>query len=215
MELTSADVTSCEDLAAETVMMALLLAPFQAAVRMIHPDGKLCAVTVKATETAPGGTVALAGVFKAGSLAEIATVMAPAAFERITVQVALAPTVNAFGVQVTVMSVGVDHNARVTVLDPVPRVAVITPEASVEIVPAVALKPALLLPAGTVTLAGTLSSGELEVSETGVLAVTVCPSVTVQVVVPADIKPVRLQTREVTCTAGATREIETDWEEPL
>ena len=90
----------------------------------------------------------------------------------------------------------------------------ITPEASEVIVPAVALKPALLPPAGTVTLAGTLSSGELELSETGVLAATVWDSVTVQVVVPADIKPGRLQSKEVTCTAG-TREIETDWEGPL
>jgi hypothetical protein len=191
-----------------------LLAPFHVAVRTIHPLGKLCAVTVKATETAPSGTVALVGVFKARSLVEIPTVIAPAAFERITVQVLLAPTVNAVGLQVSVTSVGVDHNAKVTVLDAVPRVAVITPEASVVIVPAVALKPALLLPAGTVTLAGTLISGVFELSETNVLAATVCDSVTVQVVVPADIKPVRLQSKEVTCTEG-TREIETDWDEPL
>jgi hypothetical protein len=69
-------------------------------------------------------------------------------------------------------------------------VAEITPEVSEVIVPAVALKPALLLPAGTVTLAGTLISGVLELSETGVFMVTVCGSVTVQVVVPAVIKPV-------------------------
>jgi hypothetical protein len=76
-------------------------------------------------------------------------------------------------------------------------VAVITPEVSAVIVPAVALKPALLVPAGTVTAAGTVISGELEPSETGVFTATVCGSVTVQVVVPADIKPVRLQTKEV------------------
>lgn len=94
--------------------MTLLLAPFQVAVRMIHPVGKLCAVTVKPTETAPAGTVALAGVFKAGLLAERPAVTAPAAFERVTVQVALPPTFNAVGTQVSDDSVGVDHNAKVT-----------------------------------------------------------------------------------------------------
>ena len=82
------------------------------------------------------------------------------------------------------------------------------------IVPAVALKPTLLPPAGTVTLAGTVISGELEVRATGVFAAAVWDSVTVQVVVPADIKPGRVHSRELTCKAG-TSEIETDWEEPL
>jgi hypothetical protein len=195
-------------------MIALLVAPFQDAVRMTHPVGTLVAVTVKGAEAAPSGTMTLAGAVKAALLLDIPTVTAPAAFERFTVQVPLTPTVNAVGLQVSDTSVGVDHNAKVKVLDVVARVAVITPEVSAAIVPAVALKPALLLPAGTVTLAGTLINGELELSETGVFAATVWVSVIVQVVVPADIKPVRLQTKEVTCTAG-TREIETDWEEPL
>jgi len=143
-------------------------------------------------------------------------VIAPPAFEMVTVQVLLSPIVNAVELQVSDASVGEDHNAKVTVLDAVPRVAVITPEASAAIAPAVAIKPALLLPAGTVTLAGTLSSRELEVSDTSVFAATVCWSVTVQVVVPADIKPVRVQSKEVTCTCTAgTRESEADWEEPL
>ena len=195
-------------------MIALLPVPFQDAVRMTHPLGTPIAVTVKAAAVDPAGTMTLDGAFKATLLLDIPTVIAPAAFERITVQVPLPPSVNAVGLQVSVTSVGVDHNAKVAVLDVVPRVAVITPEASVTIVPAVAPKPALLLPASTVTLAGTLINGELEVSETGVFTETVCGSVTVQVVVPADIKPVRLQVREVICTEG-TRETETDWEEPL
>jgi hypothetical protein len=196
------------------VRIALLPAPFQDAVRMTHPVGTLCAVTVKAAEAAPSGTMTLAGAPKATLLLEIPTVIAPADFERFTVQVPLAPTVKAVGLQVSDTSVGVDHNAKVTVLGVVPRLAVITPDPSAAIVPAVALKLALLLPDGTVTLAGTLSSAELELSDTGVFGVTSWDSVTVQVVVPADIKPVRLQSREVTCTTG-TREIETDWEEPL
>jgi hypothetical protein len=206
MELACTDVADCAELrsAAETVSSALLLAPFQVAVSTIHPLGKLCAVTVKAAETEPSGTVALVGMLRARSLVEIPTVMAPAAFERITVQVLLPPTVSAAGLQVRVTIVGVDHNAKVAVLDDAPRVTVITPEASAAIAPAVALNPVLLPPAGTVTLAGTFSSGELEMSDTGVFATTVCASVTVQVVVPADIKPVRLQSTEVTCT-GATR----------
>jgi hypothetical protein len=116
MELARAvDATDCEDFAAETVMIALLAVPFQVAVRMIHPVGKLVAVTVKATEADPVGTITLAGVLKATLLVEIATLISPAAFERFTVQMPLAPTVNAFGLQVSDTSVGVDHNANVTV----------------------------------------------------------------------------------------------------
>jgi hypothetical protein len=93
-------------------------------------------------------------------------------------------------------------------------VAVITPEASARIVTPVAVKVALLLPARTLTLAGTLSSSELEPSETVVLAATVCDSVTVQVVVPADINPLSAQASDVTCMLG-TREIVTDCTELL
>ena len=90
----------------------------------------------------------------------------------------------------------------------------IAPEVSAVIVPAVAVKPALLLPASTVTLAGTPISGELELSVTVVPAATVCDRVTVQAVVPADINPLSVQASEVTCTVG-TNEIERDWEELL
>ena len=97
------------------VRIALLPAPFQLAVRMIHPLTELFAVTVKATVAAPAGTTTLAGALKATLLLTTPTVIAPAAFERFTVQVPLAPTVNAVGLQLSDMSVGVDHNAKVTV----------------------------------------------------------------------------------------------------
>lgn len=77
------------------------------------------------------------------------------------------------------------------------------------IVPVVALNPALLLPARMVTLAGTVMSGEFELSETKVLAAAVCDSVTVQAVIADDGKLLGLQIKDVTCTA-ATREIEAD-----
>jgi hypothetical protein len=196
------------------VMITLLVTPLKVADRRTHPPGTLTALTVKAAVTAPGCTIALPGAFRAGLLVDRPTVTAPAAFERLTVQVLLPPTVNAVGLQASDTSTGVDHNAKVTVFDVVPRVAVITPEASVVIAPAVALKPAVLVPARTVTLAGTVISAEFELRETNVFAAAVCDSVTVQAVIPADIKPVRLQSMEVICT-GAAREIDTDWEEPL
>jgi hypothetical protein len=210
-------VIACEELGGlETVMMTLLLAPFQAALRMIHPVGRLCAVTVKTAELAPCDTVALAltGSLKAGLLAERLTVIAPAAFESATVHVLLAPTVNEAGEQVSDTSVGVDHNARLTVLDVVPRVAPTVAEVSAEIVPAAAVKPALLLPAATATLAGTPSSGELELSVTVTPAETVCDNVTVHVADPADINPLTAHASELTCTVG-TKEMETALDELL
>jgi hypothetical protein len=71
-------------------------------------------------------------------------------------------------------------------------------------VPAVAVKPMLLLPAATVTLAGTVSSGELELSATGVFAAAVCERVTVHEAVPADIRPVEPHTSDVTCIVGTS-----------
>jgi hypothetical protein len=197
-------------------MMTLLLAPFQAALRMIHPVGKLCAVTAKTAELAPCDTVAvpLAGSLKAGLLAERPTAIAPAAFESTTLHVLLAPTVNAAGEQVSDTSAGVDHNARLTVVEVVPRVAPIVAEVSAAIVPAVAVKPALLLPAATATLAGTPSIGELELSVTVTPAETVCDKVTVHVVAPADINPLTAHATELTCTVG-TNEMETALDELL
>lgn len=88
--------------------------------------------------------------------------------------------------------------------------AVITAEVSAGMVPAVAVNTALLLPDATVTLAGTVSSGELELSATGVFATAAWVSVNVQVVVPADISPVKLQVTEL-----VIRDIEADCEELL
>jgi hypothetical protein len=113
--VTNGVAAALDELAAETVIMALLLVPFQVAVRMIHPVGKLCAVAGKTAETAPDGTVMLAGTLKAGLLAESPTVIAPAAFERVTVQMLLPPTFKAVGAQVSDTNVGVDHNAKVAV----------------------------------------------------------------------------------------------------
>jgi hypothetical protein len=109
------DGTDIEEPATETVMIALLAAPFQDAVRMTHPLGKLCAVTVKDTVTDPVGTMTLGGMLKATLLVEIPTVIAPAAFERVAVQVPLEPTFNVVGLQESDTSVGVDHNAKVAV----------------------------------------------------------------------------------------------------
>jgi len=57
----------CGELGAERPINTLLLTPFQRAVRVSPYEdavGRPCAVIVKAAETAPGGTVALAGALK-------------------------------------------------------------------------------------------------------------------------------------------------------
>lgn len=97
------------------VKITLLLTPFNVAVRMIHPLGVPCALTRKATAADPGGTVALDGVLKAKSLVERpTTVTAPAALERLTVQVLLPPSGNAVGLQVIDASVGGDSSVKTT-----------------------------------------------------------------------------------------------------
>jgi len=109
------DGTDIEVAAAETVIIALLVVPFQDAVRMTHPLGKLCAVAVKVVVTEPVGTMTLGGMLKAILLVEIPTVIAPAAFERVTVQVPFEPTFIAVGLQASDTSAGVDHKVKVVV----------------------------------------------------------------------------------------------------
>ena len=148
---------------------------------------------------APCGTVTLEGTNNATLLDETPTVIAPAVLDSVTVQVLPLPTVNDAGLQASDVKVGADHKVNVTLLDEAPRVAVMAPDVSAVMLPAVAVKLMLLLPMATVTLAGTVSSGELELSATGVFVAAVCESDTVHEVVPADIRPVRTQVTDVTC----------------
>ena len=114
------------------------------------------------------------------------------------------PTDSVNGEQLRDDSTGVDQRVRVAVCELDPRVALSVTEVSALTVPAVAVKAALDLLAETVTLAGTVTTPELELKVTVVFADTVCASVTVQFVVAFDISPVGLQTRDDTGT-GAVR----------
>jgi hypothetical protein len=80
-----------------------------------------------------------------------------------------------------------------------------TPDVSVLTVPILAVKGAVVVPAETVTLAGVVIRVELEDRETTVLVDGGCDSVTVQVLVALDIRPVGLQTREERLTGAAVR----------
>jgi len=93
-------------------------------------------------------------------------------------------------------------------------VAVIDPVVSALMVPMVALKLAVEPPADSVTLAGMVIRLLLVLSETVVLAVGGCETVTVHALAAPDIKPIGLQLTDVTCSA-ATREIVTDCEDVL
>jgi hypothetical protein len=189
----------CIELAAEMLMSAVLVVPFQVVDRITHPLGTPTADARNVAVVAPCGTTTPEGTFNATLLAETPTVIAPAFLDSVTVQVLALPSVNDAGLQASDVRVGLDHKAAVTLLDEAPRVAVMAPDVSAVMLPAVAVKLIPLLPMATVTLTGTVSSGELELSVTGVFAATVCESVTVHGVVPADIRPVRLHVTDVTC----------------
>ena len=140
--------------------------------------------------------------------------MLPAAFERTTTQVVPVPAGTLVGLQLKEDNVGVDHSVKVALCDDVPRVAVTVPLVSAEIVPIVALKAFVVLPALITTLAGTVISVDVELNGIVVLATGACVRVTVQLLVAPDITPVGLHTTELTST-GAFREIVTDCEELL
>jgi len=74
-----------------------LLTPFQVAVIVIDPLAAVLAVTVNAALEAPCGTVTLAGTARAALLVEIPTLIEPAAFDSVTVQLLFAPTARVVG----------------------------------------------------------------------------------------------------------------------
>jgi hypothetical protein len=128
----------------------------------------------------------------------------PAGFDSATVQLLVAPAAIFNGMQVSDDSFGVDHSCTVAACVEAPRVAPTAAWAFAGIVPAVAVALPVALPDGTVSVAGIESRTELELSETAVFAETVSDSVTRQVVVAPDIKPVALQATPETST-GARR----------
>jgi len=138
----------------------------------------------------------------------------PAAFERVTLQLVPAPAVRLVDRQATEDTSGLDHNVKLALCEELPSVACTVAVPSAAMFPTAAVKVALLLPAATVTLAGTVSAVELELRVTRVLKAAACDSPTVQELVFPDIAPVAPQVSPV--SDGATlRAIVVDWLEPL
>jgi hypothetical protein len=180
---------------------AVKFEPFRLAVRTaMELVATVPAVALKLAEVAPDGTVTAAGTTRAGLLLDSAT-LAPAggaALVRVTVQALVAPEVNVVGLQVTEASAAGADKLNETAWEALPRVAVRTAVASELIVPAVALKLALLDPAKTLTVDGTVRFGLLLESPITVPPVGAAPlKLTVQADVPAVASKVGLQLKEL------------------
>jgi len=131
-----------------------------------------------------------------------------------TVQLVPVPTVRLVDRQATEETTGLDHNVKPALCEEVPNVARTEAVPSAVMFPTAAAKVALLLPAATVTLAGTVSAVEVELRVTAVLKAAACDSPTVQELVFPDIAPVALQVSPV--SEGTTlRGMVVDWLEPL
>jgi len=172
------------------------------------------AVAVKLAEVAPDTTMTDEGTLRAPALLEIETAAPPAAaaFDRLTVQVEAPPDDRLPGAQPTeVTSVGATSE-REAVWKVLSKLAVTVAVRSVEMVPAVAVKPAEVAPEGTVTDSGTLSAPTLLFSETTAPpAPAALDKVTVQADVPAGDKLVGAQLSPLT-TVGAASEMVAVWE---
>jgi hypothetical protein len=138
----------------------------------------------------------------------------PAAFDTVTVQVVPAPAVRPVDRQAMEDTMGLDHNVRLAVCAEVPSVACSEAVPSAATFPTATAKLALLLPAATVTLAGTVIAPEVELRVTTVLEVAACDSPTMQELVFPGITPLGLQASPVS-TGATPRAMVVDWLEPL
>jgi hypothetical protein len=119
--------------------------------------GTVTAVAPNVPVLAPGATDTLAGTVSAAALLDSATV-APATPLNVTVQVATMFKEILVGLHATEVNTVGDKSVRDAFCDPPLNVAVITAIWPVATVPAVAVKLALVVPAATSTVAGTVSA---------------------------------------------------------
>ena len=150
------------------------------------------AVTVKFAVVHPAGTVTDPGTVRAVLLLESVTAapLVPATLESVTVQVALPPGPRLLAEQESAVTVGV-VNTRLTeaVFEPLFQVAVTVAVRPPKIVPAVAVKVALVVPAATVTDAGTVKYVVLLDNVTAApLVPATLDNVTVHVALPPELK---------------------------
>lgn len=167
----------------------------------------LAAVAVKVPVVAEAATVTLAGTVRLVLLLVNATVDPPvgATLLSVTVQVPVPAPVNEAGLQVRPLTVTVAVAFIATVelaLAPL-AVAVTVPEQSLEIVPAVAEKVAVVAPAATVTEAGVVRRVLLDERVTASPPVAAAVLVvTVQVETALDVSDVGVQARALTVASG-------------
>ena len=200
--------------AAVMVTRVCVLTPLKVAVTTTQPEADVVVVTGNPTLAVPWGTVTVGGTVTPVLLAPTLTTMLPAGFERTITHVVPVPADTLAGLQFTEDNVGVDHSVKVALCVDVPSVALTVSLLSAAIVPIVAVKACVVLPAFITTLAGTVTSVDVEVNEIVVFATGACDRVIVQLLVAPDITPVGLHTSELT-SIGAVREIVTDCEELL
>jgi len=168
------------------------------------------AVAVNVALLEPDATDTVAGTVNSALLLLSATVEAAlTAFERVTVQVEVAADPRVAGVQDSKLTTACDAREMDADCEPPFSDAVTDAVWSLVMVPAVAVNVPVLDPLATDTVAGTVSSALLLLSETVAAALTAFDRVTVQVEVAADPRLVGEQDSRLT-TACETREMDAD-----
>jgi len=192
--------------------------PLKFAVMVAGPSTAMVpAVAVKLAEVAPDGTVTDGGTVRAPALldSETGTPPAPAAFDRLRVQVEAPPDDRLAGAQPReVISVGATSETKAVWEVPL-KLAVTLAVWSLVMVPAAAVKLAEVAPVGTMTDEGTLRAPTLLDRDTAAPpAAAAFDRLTVQVEEPPDARLPGAQLNALT-TVVATRETEAVWELPL
>ena len=164
----------------------------------------------------PAATLTVAGTVRLVLLLESETLMVvePAALDKVTVQVDDPPVVRLVGVQDSRLTAACDAREMDADCEPPFNDAVTDAVWSLVMAPAVAVNVAVLDPAATDTVAGTVNRALLLLSETVAAALTAFDRVTVQLEVAADPRVVGVQDSKLT-TACDAREIDADCEPPF
>jgi hypothetical protein len=200
--------------AAVIINMTDLLTPLKDAVAVTQPEADSSVSAAKAPVVEPCGTVTVAGTVRSGLLLERLTLTLPAALDMVTVHDAFVPAVNSVGVHASEDNTGVDQSVKLAVCEDAPSVAVTEPAPSAAIMPVLAVNVMAALPAGTTTLAGTVTRLDVELRPTVVSAAAVFDRVTVHRLAAPDITPLGLQDNELT-TMDAARVIAAVCDEAL
>jgi hypothetical protein len=202
------------DAAVEIVTDAVELLPLNTAVNVAVPEADESAAALKLALVLPRRMVTVAGIVSPGLLVDKLTAKLPAAFETATEQVVADPGATLEERQLTDEMVGGDHSVRLALCDEAPKAAVTVVVPSAPTFPMAAGKVAAEVPPVTMTLAGTVTALEVELTLTTAFEATVCDSCTVHEAVSPDITPFGLQVKPVT-VAAVLRLMAMDWPEPL